>query len=90
MRSPICCSPTLFEGREVNVAVETASPLTSGMTIVDWWGVTDRPPNARFMTTVDADGFYDLLTKGCRACHSHDTSVGFLNTSRGSDEDLTR
>ncbi len=53
----------MFEGREVNVAVETASPLTSGMTIVDWWGVTDRPPNARFMTTVDADGLYDLLTE---------------------------
>jgi purine nucleosidase len=54
--------PDLFRGREVNVAVETASPLTSGMTVVDWWGVTGRRPNARFMTEVDAAGMYDFLT----------------------------
>ena len=56
--------PTLFQGREVNVAVETQSPLTLGMTVVDWWGVTSRKPNLRLMTTVDADGFYELLTAG--------------------------
>ena len=55
--------PNLYEGREVNVAVETQSLLTSGMTVVDWWAVTGRPPNVRFMNTVDADGFYDLLTE---------------------------
>ena len=58
--------PTLFQGREVNVAVETQSPLTIGMTVVDWWGVTGRPPNVRFMNTVDADGFYDLFTERLR------------------------
>ena len=41
--------PALFEGREVNVAIETQSPLTIGMTVVDWWGVTGRQANARFM-----------------------------------------
>ena len=55
--------PDLYDGREVNVAIETESPLTMGMTVVDWWGVTGRKPNVRFMSTVDADGFYDLLTK---------------------------
>ena len=55
--------PELFSGREVNVAVETASALTVGMTVVDWWGVTGRKPNARFLTTVDAGGLYDLLTE---------------------------
>ena len=55
-------SPTLFEGREVNVAVETQSPLTIGMTVVDWWGVTGRKPNARVMNAVDVEGFYDLLS----------------------------
>jgi purine nucleosidase len=55
--------PELYEGREVNVAVETHSPLTIGMTVVDWWGVTGRKPNVRFMNTVDADGFYELLTE---------------------------
>jgi purine nucleosidase len=32
------------------------------MTVADWWGVTDRAANAMFMGSVDADGFYDLLT----------------------------
>ena len=52
-----------FEGREINVAIETQSPLTLGMTVVDWWGVTGRRPNVRFLNTVDAQGFYDLLTE---------------------------
>lgn len=55
--------PGLYDGREVNVAVETESPLTIGMTVVDWWSVTGRKPNVRFMNTVDAAGFYDLLTE---------------------------
>ncbi|WP_284266312.1 nucleoside hydrolase [Roseicyclus amphidinii] len=54
--------PGLFSGRHVNVEIETMSPLTRGMTVADWWGVTDRPRNAMFMGEVDAQGFYDLLT----------------------------
>jgi purine nucleosidase len=54
--------PALYDGREVNVAIETQSLLTVGMTVVDWWGVSGRPPNARFLNAVDADGFYALLT----------------------------
>lgn len=53
--------PELFRGRRVNVAVETASALTIGMTVVDWWGVTGRPANAKFITEADADGSYELL-----------------------------
>jgi purine nucleosidase len=56
--------PALFDGREVNVAVETQSPLTLGMTVVDWWGVTGGKANARVMNAVDAGGFYELLTAG--------------------------
>jgi purine nucleosidase len=55
--------PELFEGREVNVEVETGSELTRGMTVCDWWGVTDRPPNALWLRKVDADGFYAQLTE---------------------------
>jgi purine nucleosidase len=55
--------PALFGGREVNIAIETQSPLTLGMTVVDWWGSTGKKPNARLMNTVDAGGFYDLLTE---------------------------
>nr|WP_298105305.1 nucleoside hydrolase [uncultured Shinella sp.] len=55
--------PELFAGRDCNVEVETASPLTVGMTVVDWWQVTDRKHNARVMKDVDADGFFALLTE---------------------------
>jgi purine nucleosidase len=55
--------PALYQGRDVNVAIETLSALTMGMTVVDWWGVTSRKPNVRFMNSVDADGFYDLLAE---------------------------
>jgi purine nucleosidase len=56
-------APELFDGSMVNVAVETASPLTLGMTVVDWWGVSGRAANARVMHGVDADGFYALLAE---------------------------
>ena len=54
--------PDLFQGRDINVEIETESDLTLGMTVADWWGVTDRPANATFMGAVDAPGFFDLLT----------------------------
>lgn len=54
--------PSLFSGRHVNVEIETVSDLTLGMTVADWWRVTDRAPNAMFMNTLDADGFFTLLT----------------------------
>lgn len=55
-------APDLFTGRHINVEIETTSPLTRGMTVADWWGVTKRPKTAMFMGDVDAAGFYDLLT----------------------------
>ncbi len=53
--------PDLFQGRLVNVMIETQSDLTLGMTVADYWGVTDRAPNAMFMTEIDADAFFTLL-----------------------------
>ncbi|WP_424990178.1 nucleoside hydrolase [Fluviibacterium sp. S390] len=53
--------PELFSGRFINVEIETQSALTRGMTVADWWGVTDRAPNALFIGDVDADGFFKLL-----------------------------
>ena len=55
--------PDLFTGRHINVEIETQSELTLGMTVADWWGVTDRAPNALFIGDLDADGFYALLTE---------------------------
>ncbi|WP_372892682.1 nucleoside hydrolase [Rhodosalinus sp.] len=55
--------PALFSGRHVNVEIETGSALTLGMTVADWWGVTDRAPNATFLGDVDAEGVFALLTE---------------------------
>jgi purine nucleosidase len=56
-------APDLFTGRHVNVEIETNSTLTRGMTVADWWRVTDRSPNALFIGDLDADGFFTLLTE---------------------------
>ncbi|MCP9229840.1 nucleoside hydrolase [Mesorhizobium sp. LMG 17147] len=53
--------PKLFKGRNCNVTVETASELTMGMTVIDWWGVTKRPKNAMVMRDIDHDAFFALL-----------------------------
>ncbi len=53
--------PGLFQTRVCNLSVETESELTMGHTAVDFWHVTDRPPNVHWTYAVDADGFYELL-----------------------------
>jgi len=55
-------APELFEGKFCNLSVETQSELTMGHTAIDFWHVTDRPHNVNWIYSVDADGFYDLLT----------------------------
>jgi purine nucleosidase len=55
--------PELFGGRDCNVVIETQSDLTMGMTVVDWWGVTDRAKNAHVVRDIDADQFFELLTE---------------------------
>ena len=56
-------APELFRWREVNVAVETGSPLSLGLTLIDWRGISGRKPNARVVEAVDADGVYRLLAE---------------------------
>ena len=53
--------PELFSGRPVHVAIECASPLTLGMSVVDWWGVTGMEPNTLVLREVDADSYFDLV-----------------------------
>jgi purine nucleosidase len=53
--------PDLFETRHVNAAVETGSDLTLGATVVDFWAVTDRAPNALWAHEVGGEGVLDLL-----------------------------
>ena len=56
-------APDIFNGRPCNVEIETASPLTMGMTVVDWWQVSSRPHNALVIGDLDADRFFALITK---------------------------
>jgi len=53
--------PEIFEGRHINVTVETGSALTLGMTVADWWRITDRPKNVFYVRRGDAAAYYDLL-----------------------------
>ena len=55
--------PELFQGREVNVAIECESELTMGATVIDWWRVTSRPANALVIRNLDADAFFAFLTE---------------------------
>ncbi|WP_412562946.1 nucleoside hydrolase [Thalassobius sp. MITS945101] len=55
--------PELFQGRHINVEIETESELTMGMTVADWWRVSGRDPNATFMRDIDADGFFALIAE---------------------------
>jgi purine nucleosidase len=54
--------PELFGGREANVEI-SCDELTRGMTIVDWWGVTERPANALVLNAIDADGYFALVAE---------------------------
>ncbi|WP_128254185.1 nucleoside hydrolase [Falsirhodobacter deserti] len=55
--------PYLFMGRHVNVQIETRSELTRGMSVIDWWGITPRKPNALVMSHVEANGVFSLLNE---------------------------
>jgi purine nucleosidase len=54
-------APELFRGKQVNVSVETCSELTLGETVVDWYNVTGRKPNALWINQVDAEAVFELL-----------------------------
>ena len=55
--------PELFDGRKINVTIETTSELTRGMTVADYWRITDRPKNVLYLRTADDESFYRLLTE---------------------------
>ncbi len=53
--------PKIYSGRHINVEIETESELTVGMTVADYWNVTEKPKNAIWITDLEADGFFDLI-----------------------------
>ena len=54
--------PEIFKGRRINVEIETEGTFTTGMTVADWWRVSDRPANALFIRDVDDVAFFKGLT----------------------------
>ena len=56
-------NPKIFSGKKINVEIETESELTLGMTVADWWGVTDRKANTFFVSDLDSEKFFSLLTE---------------------------
>jgi purine nucleosidase len=56
-------APEMFCGRQINVSVELAGALTSGMTVADWWRITDRPQNVFYVRDGDPVAYYDLLIR---------------------------
>lgn len=55
-------NPELFGRRTVNVEIETSSSLTMGMTVVDFWGISGRTPNAVWVHEADGERVMSLLT----------------------------
>jgi purine nucleosidase len=54
-------SPESFSGRTVRVDIECLSPLTAGASVVDWWSVTGKTPNALVLRTIDAERYFQLI-----------------------------
>jgi len=59
----IMLRPELFSGRSINVSVELQGALTLGMTVADWWRITERPANVFYVRDGDAEGYYALLAE---------------------------
>jgi purine nucleosidase len=55
--------PTMFGGKRCSVEIETVSELTMGMTVVDWWNLTNSDPNCLVINEIDDDRFFALLTE---------------------------
>jgi purine nucleosidase len=53
--------PGLVAVRDAFVAVETKGEWTSGMTVTDFRGTLGHPMNTQVATTLDVEGFWDLV-----------------------------
>ncbi|MGL6618733.1 pyrimidine-specific ribonucleoside hydrolase RihA [Aeromonas hydrophila] len=60
-------APALFHGVECRVDIETGGTHTSGMTVVDSYGLTGKAANALVLLGLDRAGFIDLLVTRLRA-----------------------
>ncbi len=53
--------PDFYNGRKINVEVELESELTLGMTVADWWQITEKRKNVQFMKEVQAHEVLELI-----------------------------
>ncbi|MFM5112956.1 pyrimidine-specific ribonucleoside hydrolase RihA [Aeromonas hydrophila] len=60
-------APALFHGVECRVDIETGGTHTSGMTVVDRYGLTGKAANALVLLGLERAGFIDLLVTRLRA-----------------------
>lgn len=56
-------APELFTSIERWVGIETRGEYTQGMTVVDYYQLTDNVPNAEVLMGIDRKGFIDLLVE---------------------------
>ena len=54
-------APEIFEQKQCHVTVDISSPVTIGMTVVDWWHVTGQPRNCNVLRRIDPDPFFALM-----------------------------
>lgn len=53
--------PDKFEGKNVNVEVETRGDLTAGETVIDYYGISRRKPNAEVLFHIDRPWFANTI-----------------------------
>lgn len=51
----------IIEAEEKYVQIERFGRLSRGMTVVDWWGFSNKPPNTKIVKKVDPIRFFELL-----------------------------
>ena len=53
--------PEIYESKQCYVTVDISSPVTIGMTVVDWWHVTGEKRNCNVLRRIDPAPFFDLM-----------------------------
>jgi pyrimidine-specific ribonucleoside hydrolase len=58
--------PGIVTTKPCFVDVEVHGELTSGRTVVDFWGATGREPNVDVGIDLDVDAFFDMIVEALR------------------------
>jgi len=63
----VALEPEIIRRAETQyVEIELAGQLTRGQTVVDWYGLIDRPHNANLVYEIDRDRFWELMQLSVR------------------------